>query len=140
MCSQVRMLKFLEPSRERIMSQTPKIIYFKLLMHLHLGQSNMTTIFDLDLETWLLFRKRGERFFLPTPKGPTHWRNKIPIHLMFLETYSCKSGKGEMFHVFLDCLICFDALTPQTMDICVVIVPSQIQLKCNLAKLLLSKV
>ena len=59
-----------------------------------------------SLETWLLLRKRGERFFLPTPKGPTHWRNKIPIHLMFLETYSCKSGKSKMFHVFLDCLIC----------------------------------
>ena len=27
---------------------------------------------SVGIFTWLLFRKRGERFFLPTLKGPTH--------------------------------------------------------------------
>ena len=31
--------------------------------------------------TWLLFRKRGERFFLPTLNGPTHWEGNTWLAL-----------------------------------------------------------
>ena len=41
--------------------------------------------------TWLLFRKRGERFFLPTLNGPTHWEGNTWLALSIKPWLRCEA-------------------------------------------------